>query len=404
MIDSDEITAALEKIAQNFEQNYQDHELEGAGGWGQFLDGPRKDRQIGLYGTCAGLLVLSLAGRDDTQCTEGATKLLSNWWGDRVDGYGRLKFPQNPRLAFFSICLRNTPNETAKNIAAEIEDELLSRASTAGRWGDYWLKKEIRASGYPYFPTALAALSLGILNPPTEKASDCLKKAADFLNMTLATNSHLTSAEKGLIAAATLASSGSINHGGRKVIKVVARGNIDTLSENHTYFYEYQYANPATSAEPLWERDTVFLYSEIMLGIAGFLPGAPGDLRLRAEAILRRLLKNINAQGSFRPLHDGRLSTVEQAWCSVLLALARSDAPKKSGRLTKIRYALLRQRGPNIFTEIIFPAIAVVIVAAVSSLSINSLPFQVMKILAPLAIYGLYGEKVIRKVLPDRSR
>lgn len=403
MIDRDHITAALDTIAMKFEQQYQrDESNEDWGGWGQFLDGPRPHRQIGLYGTSAGLLVLSLAERDDTVCTVGATNLLSNWWKERANGYGRIKFPQVPRLAFFALTLRNTPNEIARTIAGEVEEELLARVSSNGRWGDYWLNKNVRDGSFRYLSSALAALSLSTLTSPSQKVLPCLAKTSEFLERTLATNRHLTPTERGLITAAIVSSLGSIqNRKAAKVMRAQAREPIGTLSQNYSYFYEYQYANPE-SLSVLWNRDLVFLYSEIMLGIAGFLPNAPAELRLRAEGILGRVLDNIAAEGSFRPIHEGRLSTVEQAWCAVLLALARNQAPRKSGTLGRFRYQLLRQWEPTSFTDIVFPVTAMTIVAAISAIPLEFMPFTFAKVLAALIIFGLYGEKVIRRIVPGK--
>jgi hypothetical protein len=387
-----------------FEGQYQAHDsCSDGGGWGQFLDGPRPHRQIGLYGTSAGLLVLSLADRDETPCTVGATNLLSAWWQERDTGYGKSKFCQNSRLAFFALCLRNTPNEVAKRMSQEVEKELINRISSRGKWGDYWVKKNVQDISPRYFATALSTLSLSILLLATEQVQPHLEQACAFLRQTLSTNPHLTTTERGLLAAAILAGSGSAQN--RKVFKIfndLARQPEDTLSQHHTYPFEYIYMEPDSSSF-VWNRDSVYLYSELMTGIAGFLPKAPTALRLRAESILKQVLNNISSEGgSFRPLQGGRISSVEQAWCSVFLALAKLQAEHRTHGWRKIHYALVRQRQSSTFNDKILPLSAIMVTALISALPLSSISFTIAKVLGSLAIFGLYGETIIKRIFPGR--
>lgn len=374
MVDPDMIDAALNNIALKFEGQYQTDDIHTEyGGWGQFLDGPRPQRQIGLYGTSAGLLVLSLADRDGTPFTEGATNLLKIWWDERKTGYGKSKFCQNPRLAFFALCLRNTPNRIAQKIAEEVKGELFNRASPKGRWGDYWVEKNIWDGSPRYLATALSTFCLSALVTAAEAAQPRLKGACNFLEQTLFTNSSLTSTEKGLIVAALLAAHGSItNRRATREISKLARQPHGTLSENHSYFYEYQYAEPGSSA-PHWNRDSVYLYSEIMIGIAGFLPNAPTALCLHAEGILKRVLENISTEG-FRPLQGGRISTVEQAWCCVFLALAKQQASRRTRGLSKVHYTF----------------------------QLQPTWLNLIKVVGYLVIFGLYGPTVVKRLFPGR--
>ena len=404
MVDLNAINAALNSIAMGFEDQYQVHaSYQDGGGWGQYLDGPRRHRQIGLYGTSAGLLSLSLADRDDTPCTEGAVNLLSTWWRERENGYGKPKFCQNPRLAFFALCLRNTPNDITQQLALEVEEELIRRMSSKDQWGDYWVKKSVQDPSPRYLPTALSALCLCVCPPQTQQVQSHLEKACGFLEQALVTNpASLTTTEKGLIAAAIIAGCGSVKS--RKAIQILndlAHQPEEALSQHHTYPFEYIYAEDPP--EFLWNRDLVVLYSEIMTGIAGFLPNAPTGLRLRAEAILRRVIHNISSEGgSFRPLQGGRVSSVEQAWCSVFLALAKQQIEHRTQGLGKFYYGLVRQRPPSTLNDKIFPFSAIIATAAISALPLTSIPFTIGKVLLSLVIFGLYGEKVIKRIFPGR--
>ncbi|HXQ37378.1 MAG TPA: hypothetical protein VN843_25435, partial [Anaerolineales bacterium] len=254
-----------------------------------------------------------------------------------------------------------------------------------------------------YLTTALATLSLGILDSPNSAATAQLQESTEFLARTLVTNSHLNRTEKGLLTGAVLAGSGSIKNGKvRKIIRALARQPAGTLSENNAFFYEYQYQD-GNETEPKWNRDTVYLYTEIMIGIAGLLPGAPTDLRLRAERVVNTLLTNISENGYFRTSHESRLSTVEQAWCCILLALARKQTTPSGGLIRRMWYGLVRQREGNRLTEVIFPVASVLIVAIISAIPIDFLPFTLWKVGASLVVYPLYGEKIVNKLFPGRG-
>jgi hypothetical protein len=401
IIDSDSIDAALNSIAMKFEGQYQTEAASAdRGGWGQFLDGPRPHRQIGLYGTSAGLLVLSLADRDETPCTTAATNLISFWWKewrDRGEGYGSPKFCQNPRLAFCALCLRNTPNSRAQEIAREMEQELLKRCGLQGRWGDYWVDRGLQDVTPRYLATALATFSLSVLEKSSDQeTSQGISKACQFLEKNLAANPHLTSTERGLIAAAVLAGQGSIVTGrALEEVSNLAHRAPATLSENHSYFYEYR------QGDGEWGRDSVYLYAEIMGGIAGFLPGASIASRLRSESILELVLDNVSNEG-FRPvLGVGRISTVEQAWCCLFLALAKRAADRHIAVRKTIAYALLRERRPNLWTRTVLPVCATLAVCYASAVVGGDRPLaKAFTIGASFIIFGLYGPQVIKRFFP----
>jgi hypothetical protein len=214
------------------------------------------------------------------------------------------------------------------------------------------------------------------------------------LEKTLATNSHLTSTEKALIAAAILAAQGQINsRRATQSIIALAHRPPTTLSENHSYFYEYR------QADGEWGRDSVYHYAEIAGGIAGFLPGAPTSLRLRAENILQFVLENVSNEG-FRPVQGvGRISTVEQAWCCLFLSLAKRAADRRFAPHRTLMYALLRERRPNFATRTVLPLIAVCVVAYASA-AVSSPYAKAFTIVASFIVFGLYGSQALKRFFP----
>src|SRR5438876_10298368 len=95
-------------MARRFEDATQFHDSRpDARGWGQFLDAPKHHKQIGLYGTSAGVLVLALAGRGKNAVSDAAISLLKHWWDAReTEEYGRGRFVQTLRLAFLNLAVR----------------------------------------------------------------------------------------------------------------------------------------------------------------------------------------------------------------------------------------------------------------------------------------------------------
>ena len=84
MVEVAELNDLLDRLARRFEDADQAYDAENdARGWGQFLDAPKRHSQIGPYGTSAGIIVLSLAGRGQSVLTRQATALLCRWWKRR---------------------------------------------------------------------------------------------------------------------------------------------------------------------------------------------------------------------------------------------------------------------------------------------------------------------------------
>jgi hypothetical protein len=85
VIEIEQIEALLGGLAAAFEDVEKRPEGVPTGrGWGQFLDGSTSHRQIGLYGTSAGILVRTLAGRGETQLTGEVREYVRYIWTNRI--------------------------------------------------------------------------------------------------------------------------------------------------------------------------------------------------------------------------------------------------------------------------------------------------------------------------------
>jgi hypothetical protein len=154
-----EITALLDQLARRFEnQQEQPAGLSAqsrASGWGQFLDAPKHVLQVGIYGTSAGFLVLTQAGRGNSEPIQHALELLEYWWGNpQGQNYGAEKFAQTLRLAFLNLALGFSAVPEARRMRDEVAKRLLSELQSTGLWGNF-----ARDPSPQFFPTAIALLS-----------------------------------------------------------------------------------------------------------------------------------------------------------------------------------------------------------------------------------------------------
>src|SRR5205807_2217988 len=110
-----------------------------AAGWGQFLDGPVANTQIGLYGTSAGILVRALAGRANSPLGDKVLKLAHQWWQQRdSDARAREILGQTLRLAFLNLALRTSDPNQRFELTREVGKTLRQRILGEMMWGNYW--------------------------------------------------------------------------------------------------------------------------------------------------------------------------------------------------------------------------------------------------------------------------
>src|SRR6266567_6151895 len=131
MITQQEISVFIDGLARKFDNRphlpEKKDELPDTTGWGQFLDGPPQQTQIGPYGTCSGLIVRALAGRGRDQLEEHAGKLLSLWWDRRKSKEEERKlFSQTTRVGMLLLALRVANLESTSATLQEVREYLLS--------------------------------------------------------------------------------------------------------------------------------------------------------------------------------------------------------------------------------------------------------------------------------------
>ena len=123
------------------------------------------------------------------------------------------------------------------------------------------------------------------------------------------------------------------------------------MPELGVYFYDLEFVKADDTHD--FDRDYFIIPTEILLGIAGFQRGAPAYLRLRAESSLNALVRNLRGfDGFYRPDNEQRVSSVNQCWVAMYLALASKNYTGP-GWGSRVWFWLMKQRPDNFWTDAI---------------------------------------------------
>ena len=399
-----EVSVVLDRLARRFENAEQPVEgCPGLVGWGQFLDDPVTHRQTGPFGTSAGLIVSALAGRGTAALASRLVALPTLWWNQwqaqESDGY-RL-FCQTLRLAFFYLALKISGILDENGIRSQVQEELLRRSLPSGLWGNYWASDAVRDQTPRLFCSSVVVLCLSILEEVPQPLAARLEPALRGIEDRLLGDADLPLLHVAAASAAVLAARGTkISSKVRKRIRKSAWSLRAQVGDLSVYFYDFQYADSYGHVHV--GRDYFIVPPEILMGIAGFEPGAPAALRQRAEAAAKALLANIRTnQGVYRPDQEQRVSSKNQAWAALLLSLSLAPAP--GSKIGKLLYGLRKERTGNWFTEAVFPLLSLLAITSEIVFFRDLGPLvNVATGLGGLFVSALYGPTFLRKWFPGR--
>ncbi len=403
MLQNSKIVALLDQLARRFENQQEQPAGLPAGseasGWGQFLDAPKHVLQVGLYGTSAGLLVLTQAGRGNSEPIQHALELLGFWWGnDQGLNYGAEKFAQTLRLAFLNLALGLSAVPEARRMRDEIAARLLSELQSNGLWGNF-----ARDPSPQLFPTAIALMSYTLATNGQGRSLDPkLGNVADRLEERLLASSSLPPHETAAIVAAVLsARKTSLQAGTSRQIRRLAT-RIINLAETGIYHYEYEAESSTGNIK--YDRDYFIVPTEILLAIAGLQSSAPTLLRLRAEAAIELLAANIDANEAFKSSTERRVTSKNQAWAALLLGIAAAQTSPSTGLLSRLWYHLCRQRSENWLTIYVLPLLSLILVTAATVVTKDATTLVRLEVGIETAILSaIYGPSVLARLLPGRS-
>jgi hypothetical protein len=403
---SDAPPYSLNRIAEIFENGLQTLPVDSRElcGWGQFLDAPKRLNQVGMYGTCAGLIVISLAGRSRSPTVLKAKEALLEWWADRDNPslYSHEKLVQTPRLAIFNLAARLSADQAPNEFTGDIENHFAKRQLPSLMWGNYWLSVHDHDQTPRILPTALSILSFTLSRDPNQALPPFVLGAAEALENQLARERAIPEChEIAGLAAVVTARGDNANRATVKRLKRLAISVTSTWNEQAVYFYDLVHLVPNEEiATEKYARDFLIVSQEVFFVIAGLCEYAPNSARLRAEASRRRLWDQVAENNyEYRPDIGERLGCMNQAWAAIVLNLPeRGISRHKIGSM--LWYRLFRHRKDNWFTNTLFPVSGIISVTALATVAESGgTAFKVIAALAVLIVGKVYRDVEIDKAI-----
>ena len=369
MLQSAQIVDVLDRLARHFESQVEevpDHSEFRA--WGQFLEVERRHHQIGLYGTASGLIVLQLANRHTSAVVRQALKTLQCWWEQRHDTAQQPGhwFLQTLRVAYLYMALGCLEDDSANSLRQEVAQRLWDTQLPGGQWGNYWESEEEHDQTPQVLTTAVVIISFFIFARADSAVRQRLKKAAKWLESKVVSGIELAPLPRIAAITALVAISGEyVSKDVRNAANRIARRTDPELGDLGVYFCDFRYHSRASLQ---WSRDYFIVPKAILLAVGGFLPNAPTFLRLRAECILDALVPALKkSEYLYKPEPDRAAASKDNAWLALLLRLAENQRNQTLGLKTRLVYRLLRERGPCVWMDRVFPLVSMLTITAIAA-------------------------------------
>ena len=399
MLQSAQIVDVLDRLAHHFESQVEEvpsHSEFRA--WGQFLEVERLHHQIGLYGTASGLIVLQLANRHTSAVVRQALKTLQFWWEQRHDTAQQPGqwFLQTLRVAYLYMALGCFKDDSANSLRQEVAQRLWDTQLPGGQWGNYWESEDEHDQTPQVLTTAVVIISFLIFARADSEARQRLKKAAKWLESKVVSGIELAPLSRiAAITALVAISDEYVSKDVRNVANRIARRPDPELGDLGVYFCDFRYH----SGDSLqWSRDYFIVPKATLLAVGGLLPNAPTFLRLRADRILDALVCELKKSDFlYKPEPDRAAASKDNAWLALLLRLA--DQSRQSLSLqTRLVYGLLRERGPGVWVDRVFPVMSIVTITglAASLKDVDSLFVRICVSLGTLIVGWICGPQIVK--------
>jgi hypothetical protein len=250
MLTKARIDSALRKLADSFLGDVRAVDSDKSG-WGQFVGQP-SGKQVGLYGTSAGLICVSLAYGPD-HIPEACIRYLDALWQSRdLPGEGSRNFALTARRAFFLMALRQSQHPRLLDLIPEADKELRSRLLPDGLFVSWQIDANSRAATGNETATSFAILSYALsaadsaIPPEIERAAQSLQTRVEgALPPNLGLRKFILSSISLGVRADGLKSA---------IKKQIAKSKItpESRDQDAIYFWDYSYKG---AAGPLSRRD-----------------------------------------------------------------------------------------------------------------------------------------------------
>jgi hypothetical protein len=242
MVTEAKIDSALKKLADVFLNELR---VVGRsphlGGWGQFI-GQSNRSQVGLYGTSAGLISVSLAYGPD-RIPRAAADYLAWLWNERdVPGSaGARNFALTARRAFFLMALRLCKHPNLEAVASDADRELRQRILPDGLFVGWQIDASTRGATGNDTATCLGILAYALTGSRTDIPPE-IQRAATVLQARL---DGAPSSNTGLRKFSLCALSLALDHTSLRprIRQLISRSKLtpDTRGQDTLDFWDYDY-------------------------------------------------------------------------------------------------------------------------------------------------------------------
>jgi hypothetical protein len=318
MLTDGDINAAIRHLADAFLDDIRTDKLrKNRSGWGQYLRST--SRQIGLYGTCSGIICIALAHGGE-RVPDVVTQYVNDLWNTReqTGSEGAKNFSLTARCAFLVLALRLANDQRLRSTQEAVTQELLSRINSDGLFKPWQIGQSETSHASSEVATSIALLAFTLAPGGHRLSDDLIGSAKALQNRLEQPRSSNEGVQQLILLAAVLAlGTGAIS---KNLQKRLARTEIhvDGEGQDTLDFWDYSWRNFNDLEQ---RRDYMHVPSmaiELLLASATQLSN---KRREKAMMLAKNVADKISSQCAF---YDGReiATSKSQAW--IALALNRS--------------------------------------------------------------------------------
>ena len=329
-MDEARTNSALKKLADSFLNDLRPvGSTQAHAGWGQFVS-QKTGTQVGLYGTCAGVITIVLAYGDSRVPNQAVDYLVRLWeQRDSVATEGPRYFALTTRLAFFLLALRLAAVPAFTRILPEVDAALRGRLVQDGMMRSWEIDAARRAATGDEFSTAMGILAHSLTTPTKTEIAPEVQRAADALQKRLEGSASVNvGVRKFCLAAVTTALE---DKAVTRTIRRMVRSNVSrehNRDQDSLYFWDYLYRGPEGDTS---RRDYFHVPSIALDLLLAFGSVAAESQRVSARQLAETEIDAILTSGLY---HAGRelATSNNQAWIALALSKAKSIGQRETRR------------------------------------------------------------------------
>jgi hypothetical protein len=373
---------ALERLADSFLQDVRAVSGTASSGWGQFVS-QTGGTQVGLYGTCAGIIVVASA-YGHTRVPQPVTAYLTQLWSERnaAGTNGARYFALTTRLAFCFMALRHCAHPSLASMMAEIDRELRNRILNDGLLVSWQIDSQTKSATGDEFSTAIAILAYGLTAKTRNEVPAEIHGSAESLQSRIEGSAPLNLGVRKfyLTAVATVLEQQRVSRSTKRLLRL-SKVHQHSRDQDSLYFWDYWYLGQQGKSS---RRDYFHVPSDAVDILLACSVTAGSFQKLAALDLVEEDTKSIIDKGLY---FAGRelAGSNNQAWMSLALSKSPSLA-RVDTRINRMTLKYLSGIPENVMGGVIMPSVVLVLSALASAAPDRLLDvLQWMRLLGPTA-------------------